>query len=245
MKDKRLLFCLAHAGASASKYHRWSRELPGVSVVPLELNGRGTRINSVPHKRFKDAVAQLTEQVISSLRTCTTPYCIFGHSIGAVLGLAVERNLELHGHQALGLVLAGRGTPYYSRVLDRPIAHLSDDELIVQLGVFGGLPDAMITNQEIRELFLPIIRADFALLEDARELDLDRSVNCPVHILNGLDDTTCGNPQAIVNAWASVTTERSTFHTFDGGHFFVDSNLPRIWAIINNVLSETGRVNES
>lgn len=239
MTTDRLLFCLAHAGGAASRYLQWSRRLLDVTVVPLELDGHGGRIEQPPHTRFADAVDQLVGQALEVLGQGRATYGVYGHSMGALLGLAIERELERRGHRATALVLSGRGTPQYRNVLGTPVAHLTDDELIGRLRAYGGLPDAAVADEAMHSLFLPILRADFALLEDGNAADPGAPVACPIHVLNGRDDPTCERSEAAAAAWTLATTAFATFHTFDGGHFFVDANLLSVLGIIGDALFET------
>ncbi|WP_233446937.1 thioesterase II family protein, partial [Ideonella azotifigens] len=54
------LLCLPCAGASATMYLRWRRQLPPwLRVQPVELPGRGSRLDESAATDFETLVAQL------------------------------------------------------------------------------------------------------------------------------------------------------------------------------------------
>lgn len=58
------LYCLPCAGASASVYLRWRRQLPAwIEVLPLELPGRGMRLGEPLVEDFQTLVEQLCEEI--------------------------------------------------------------------------------------------------------------------------------------------------------------------------------------
>lgn len=225
------LLCLPHAGGTASRYHRWTSLVPPhIDIVPLELNGRGDRMSHGFYASFAEALDDLTRRAVSVLEPGDS-FAIFGHSMGAYIALELERRLESLGIRADRLFLSGRGTPAYRNVLSRPARELSDQELIAGLDAYGGLPQAVAGHELMRTLFLPIIRADFHLLEDgARSIDERVPVRSPLVILNGKDDAAA--QQAPPGAWEALSVSGVEFHSYAGGHFFVDENLQSIIQLI-------------
>ncbi|MFJ4823240.1 thioesterase II family protein [Streptomyces bacillaris] len=225
------LLCLPHAGGTASRYHRWTSLVPPhIDIVPLELDGRGDRMSQGFYASFAEALDDLTRRAVTALEPGDS-FAIFGHSMGAYLALELERRLESLGLRADRLFLSGRGTPDYRHVLSRPVGELSDQELIAGLDVYGGLPDAIARHELMRTLFLPIIRADFHLLEDgARSIDEYVPVRSPLTILNGKDDVSA--QQAPPGVWEALSASGVEFRSYAGGHFFVDENMQSIIELI-------------
>ncbi|WP_308311958.1 MULTISPECIES: thioesterase domain-containing protein [unclassified Streptomyces] len=113
------LLCLPHAGGTASRYHRWTSLVPPyIDIVPLELDGRGDRMSQGFYASFAEALDDLTRRAVTALEPGDS-FAIFGHSMGAYLGLELERRLESLGLRADRLFLSGRGTPDYRHVLSR------------------------------------------------------------------------------------------------------------------------------
>ncbi|MEW2195233.1 thioesterase II family protein [Streptomyces microflavus] len=225
------LLCLPHAGGTASRYYRWTSLVPPhIDIVPLELDGRGDRMDRGFYASFAQAVDDLTRRAVAALEP-GDPFAIFGHSMGAYIALELERRLESLGFRADRLFLSGRGTPAYHHVLSRPARELSDQELIAGLDAYGGLPEAVARHELMLTLFLPIIRADFHLLEDgAKSIDERVPVRSPLVILNGKDDASA--QQAPPGVWEALSASGVEFHSYAGGHFFIDDNLSSIIQLI-------------
>ncbi|MEV4085609.1 thioesterase domain-containing protein [Nonomuraea fuscirosea] len=86
----RTLFCLPYAGGGAGAYTGLLRALsalpavPGLTVVPVQLPGRESRIAEPPAftiAEIADEVAPATDE----------PYALYGHSMGARLAFEVVR----------------------------------------------------------------------------------------------------------------------------------------------------------
>ena len=58
------LFCLPYSGASAMVYVRWRRVLPDwLQVCPLELPGRGMRMDEPLQRDIGALAAQLADEI--------------------------------------------------------------------------------------------------------------------------------------------------------------------------------------
>ena len=86
------LFCLPYSGASAMVYVRWRRALPDwLQVCPLELPGRGRRMDEPLQSDIKALAAQLAEEISRDLNG---PYALFGHSLGGLLAFELAHALS-------------------------------------------------------------------------------------------------------------------------------------------------------
>ena len=60
-----ILFCIPYAGGSGSVYYRWRNFLdPSITLYPVELKGRGKRINNGFYENLKEAV----DDIFNSIR---------------------------------------------------------------------------------------------------------------------------------------------------------------------------------
>jgi medium-chain acyl-[acyl-carrier-protein] hydrolase len=104
-----------------------------------------------------------------------------------------------------------------------PIHALPDTEFIEELRRFNGTPDSVLQNTELMELLMPILRADFAMLETyvyAQEPPLE----CPITVFGGLEDEEASLEE--LKAWRSHTIASYNLQMFRGDHFFIQSEQP-------------------
>jgi len=235
------LFCLPYAGGSARVFAGWADGLPAaVEVCPLELPGRGLRFHEEPADRLEPVVADLIGAVLSRAEL---PFAVLGYSYGALLGFELARRLErYHGLRAEHLVVAAMRAPTWPRPED-PVSALSDAQFRRRLAVLGGTPPEVLANDALMEIMIPILRADFTVVDTYRYQGA-APLTCPVTTFGGLDDDTV--PCAALDAWRHCTTGPFARHTLPGGHFLLrtaqDELLARLGAALDTVtLTTTGR----
>ncbi len=130
------MFCLPHAGGSASVYAPWVRLAAPVSLefVPVELPGRAGRL---AEPMITD-MARLVETLEYALLPETTePFAIFGHSMGALVGYELVRRLVERGApQPECLIVSGSGPPGSNEPLQA--GELTDAALVDWIVRLGG-----------------------------------------------------------------------------------------------------------
>ncbi|WP_164744546.1 thioesterase II family protein [Paenibacillus xylaniclasticus] len=229
------LFCLPYAGASANIYSRWSKYItyPGVDIeiVPVELAGRGRRIGE-PFYDGIDAAAQDAAGIIEhELSDYSGPYAIFGHSMGSLIAFEVCRTLQERNVPPTRLFVSGRKAPHLPH--SKRIVHaLPEDEFIQAIMAYEGTPIEVFQHKELAEMFIPILRADFRIVETYRYELAKGLLRIPVEVLYGDED----NTEAEASAWAAVTTSTCSIHRFQGGHFFIHHRTQEVGRHITNTL---------
>jgi medium-chain acyl-[acyl-carrier-protein] hydrolase len=131
----------------------------------------------------------------------------------------VIRELKKRGlEQPFLFIPAGRHAPHLKDP-KRPIASLPEEEFIGELlKDYGDHISGILQNGELREVFIPQIRADFALSETYRYRD-GPPLDCPIVAFAGVDEDDLGTDQ--LNAWSVHTDSRFHASRFPGDHFFV------------------------
>jgi medium-chain acyl-[acyl-carrier-protein] hydrolase len=145
-------------------------------------------------------------------------FAIFGHSMGALVAFELARRLRaLGGPTPLALLVAGMGAPHCPP--SRPPArHLPDDEFIVAVDRYGGLPAAVLESDELLELVLPALRADFEAAETYRYVP-GEPLDVPIVAAAGVEDAFV--PDGTLEAWADHTSVGCEARRMPGGHFFL------------------------
>ncbi|MCX5412440.1 thioesterase II family protein [Streptomyces sp. NBC_00059] len=211
------LFCVPHGGAGGSAFRSWQGRVgDSTEVVPVQLPGRDIRLS----EPAEPSVARLAEQLAGPVRDRAggLPYVLFGHSMGALLVYELGLTLQNASHPPSALVVSGSVPPHVPR-RTAPIHTLPDKEFLTRLGLLGGIPDELLTNEEWQDLFLPGLRTDFEAAETYRPQHSLLS-GIPLIALGGRDDPAA--PPADVERWRDLGTD-VTVRIFDGDHFFVFS----------------------
>ncbi|MFD7524500.1 thioesterase II family protein [Paenibacillus chitinolyticus] len=226
---KIFLFCLPYAGGSSVIYTRWKPLLDsGIELVPLELAGRGRRINESFYESVDEAVNDLLPVVEPYLDKGQAAF--FGYSMGSLIAFElIHRIREKHGHNPLHFFAAARMAPHIQRT--EPPLHGMEPELFkTKIADLGGTPPQLFENSELMNLFLPLLRADFRLVETYAYAEKAEKLDCAMTVFAGKRDKM---RETDVLEWKRHTTGAFTAHSFDGGHFFINDFQKEIVDILH------------
>ncbi|MNT51139.1 Linear gramicidin dehydrogenase LgrE [compost metagenome] len=92
----------------------------------------------------------------------------------------------------------------------------------------------MLDHPALKELVLPILRADFTLAETTRP-DLSAPVSCPLSAFGGLADPMV--PREDLAAWECRTTAAFKLRMLSGDHFFLRDRQGDLAAAISSDLA--------
>jgi medium-chain acyl-[acyl-carrier-protein] hydrolase len=218
------LFCLPFAGGTALAYRPWTHLAPAeIEVCPIQLPGRDNRLAEPAFTRMDALVAALADALEPHL---DLPYAIFGHSMGSRVGFELARLLRDRGApEPRHLFASGSRAPHIPSGRD-DLHVMSDADLKEELRKMGGTPDDMLEDAETMRALLPIVRADFEVLE-TYSFAGDDTIGCDITAFRGASDP-CASREG-TEAWRDLTTGRFALKTFPGNHFFL---MPQGRAIV-------------
>lgn len=147
------------------------------------------------------------------------PYVIFGHSMGALLAALWAQKIQQQGLPApLAVVLSGRGAPGTVPVFPQ-LSEMSDEELAGALDArFGGNSGTMlIADPELRAHYMPLLRADLALVDSADAAKFTERLQVPVVVVRAASDPAV--PEDKAEAWREFTARTFRVETLPGNHF--------------------------
>ena len=224
------LFLLHFAGGNRYSFSSMLQFLRDFEVVSLELPGRGKRMGEPLLKNFELAAADMYRQIAAQL---TSPrFVLYGHSMGALLCYLLAKRIAQEKLNApLHLFLTGKGAP--SILFNRKIRHLMpQDELVADLQQMGGMPDIVLKDHKLLDLFLPIIRADFQAVESFRYEEPAR-LDLPLTVITGSEESIADEK---IKPWQLETFATVTFRKLPGGHFFIFNYGREILEMITHAL---------
>ncbi|NEZ61090.1 thioesterase II family protein [Adonisia turfae] len=210
------LLCFPHAGGSARVFYDWPELLPSaVEVCAVELPGRGKRLFETPYTDIISLLQILGPELVPFL---DVPFACFGHSLGARIAFEFSRwsqqTVQLTPRH---LWAAAARAPHLPP--DRePIHDLPSADFILELQGYNGTPESVLKNPELMELMLPMLKADFSLLE-TYQYQPKAQLACPITCFWGEQDEIANHTD--VAAWQQHTNI-FTFEAVPGDHFFAN-----------------------
>jgi len=231
------LYCIPYAGGSAEfTYTRLKTILPqNIEVKPLELAGRASRIS----EKFFESIEEVVKDFIKVFRDRNKdkPYAIYAHSMGTVIAYELVRAIKKEGLlEPICLFLSGRQPPHH--IYNRKDIHdLPDDEFIEELEELGGDMKKVFQDEEMKRVFLPILKSDYKMIEEYSFNGEYERINGDIVLFYSKDDVLVKQRNSL-QEWKRYTDRSLELYEFEGGHFFIMNNWNRICDVINKRLIE-------
>jgi medium-chain acyl-[acyl-carrier-protein] hydrolase len=202
---------------------------PEIEIWAAQLPGRENRISEQPFTHLLSLVETLSPAFLPYINQ---PFAFFGHSMGALLSFEVARFLQQGNHPLpIQLFVSGCRAPQLLR-RDEMFHQLPAEAFIAKIRDLTGTPEAVLNNAELMEWVLPVLRADFAMVE-TYTYQASHPLACGITALAGLEDERA-SPEEVA-AWQEQTRHTFKSYTFPGDHFFLHSVQEWVLqAIVNN-----------
>lgn len=212
-------------------FRTWSNALPAdVEVCPVQLPGRSTRLMERPFTEMSPLVEVLAPALSSLL---DKPFAIFGHSLGALVGFELARQLRRqYGVNPVRLFVSAGSAPQVPH-RDRPINLMPAKEFVAHVHRLHGIPMELLAHEELMEIVIPLLRADFTLYETYK-YSAEPLLNCPISTFGGLQDGRVGHGD--LEAWRDETTASFSLRMLPGDHFFLKTAQPLLLQMISQEL---------
>ena len=216
------LICFPFAGGGAWAFNSWADQLPSdiqreTELWSVCLPGRESRRKEPLVTELPPLLEALTPMLTSLL---TRPYAFFGHSMGALVSFELACGLRSEGVAGpVHMVVSGHRAP---RLPDRQIQlhKLSDQEILTKVRSLGGTPEEVLQDPELMEMYLPLLRADFAVCE-SYTYEHREPLSCSITALGGTEDAQVSREE--LSAWSTHTRGSFSLHMFPGSHFFLQT----------------------
>ncbi len=219
------LVCLAFAGGAAAYFRPWEDIVPrGTELWPVELPGHGARFG----EPLIDDMDALAHDLAAALAAhADLPLVLFGHSMGSAIAFATARVLEARGVRPAALVCSGRIAPH--RVKAPDIHKRPDHGIVQEMTRLGGTPEEVLENRELLDLFLPVVRNDYRLIETYHPAG-EPKIAAPIQVFCGDRDEDAS--RAGLLAWAELTQAEFRLDYFSGDHFYLTDRRDQVVAAL-------------
>ncbi|MEP0817587.1 thioesterase II family protein [Trichocoleus sp. FACHB-46] len=227
------LFCFPYAGGNSFIFRPWLNHLPSdVELGAIEIPGHGTRMAEPLLTRMPELVAAIASDLLPHL---DKPFAFFGHSMGAWVSFEVARWLQAHEHLCpVHLFVSGSRAPQLPN-LRSPLHQLPEVEFVAALRRLQGTPEAVLEHTELMELMLPILQADFTVLE-TYTYSPQTPLPCSITAFGGLQDIDV-SPE-MLQAWQTQTSASFSHRMLPGNHFFIHSDQTLLLELLAQELTQ-------
>lgn len=229
------LFCFPYAGGAASIYRAWHQLVPAdIEVCTVQLPGRENRIREQPFTDVGELVQALIPNLLSHL---DKPFAFFGHSMGSLIVYELVHQLQQQiGQMPTHLFVSGRRAPFLPDREAELHALPTDEAFLTELQRrYNNIPAVMFEDADLRNLFVPLLRADFTLVE-RYQYRIATPLACPLVVFGGESDSRTS--RADLMAWQELTQDKFNLHLLPGGHFYLNEQPQALIAYINRYLSQ-------
>lgn len=164
------------------------------------------------------------------------PFVLFGHSFGGMVAAMTAAEL-VHQDLCDNLMMLGISGCPAERDPASPLVHkLENDAFIEYIMDLGGVDDIFLKHRDMLEAQIPLLRADFRILEEA-PLEQVR-VPCAISVIYGANDKLIND--ATANKWKDYTEDTCRVRVLPGkGHFYLDEPEIRqqVWNEVEAIFS--------
>lgn len=211
-----------HAGGSPRFYAHWAAAMPRHQLWGVTYPGRDARLDETMPASLQ-ALASECAACLDPLLDRIRPALLVGHSLGAWVAWETVRCLEqMTPSRSIMTVVSGQNPPDCPPGTD---LHQQDDAaLIDDMNRQNPAHKALWEHPELRQLFLPVIREDYRMLETYRA---EPGTVADLTVVYGADDHEIDS--SVLDRWRHLSRGSCRIRRFPGGHFYLaapDTSLP-------------------
>lgn len=228
--DRPTLLIFPHAGAGASWYRQFSKELSeDFEVIAFQYPGRQDRAAEPLLTSLQDIAAGAFAEFVASEFNRGDAITTLGHSMGALVSFEFARIAEAAGVKVRQVTVLAAVAPH--RAADKPPAPKDDQGLLDHLRWLGGTNADVIADPELVTMTFPVVKADHRAAE-TYSCDRSARIAARIQAIGGDQDPIVS--MADLHGWREHSDDVEVI-MFDGGHFFLLDHV----ADIRDLLSES------
>ncbi|HIW62954.1 MAG TPA: alpha/beta fold hydrolase [Candidatus Stackebrandtia excrementipullorum] len=229
--DGQPVYVFPHGGAGSGAVRDLAAALEGdARVVAVRLPGRESSAHLTCEVDTDVIAATLAAQIHADLGDTTTPPILYGHCAGAIFAYETAALLAADHHGAL--VISSHESP--DRIPRPGVWTWDDVPFLERVAADGFLPPEVIEDEELREICLPPLRADYQAIETHESLC--EVLPWPITAL--LADTDTPVAEDDITSWADVTDAGFTLRHVAGPHHLLTESTDSVASCLRVLLSE-------
>ncbi|MCR5717957.1 MAG: thioesterase [Oscillospiraceae bacterium] len=226
-KAKINLFCFVFAGGSPTFFFVWK------NLFPEEINVLSV-LYPFREKRIAEPMPKTTEELVSDFirdnekMLFGKPWAVWGHCSGALIGFETAAAMQEQGHPASAFVVSGCEAPESALdrlMLSNDFSSITDEDILNDLLLFGLVDPQLVRDEDFRNYFFPIYRADLEMFRNYR-YDKSKKLSVPSIVMHGTEDKMVSAERS--RLWAEVPGGQMEFREFHGGHYFVNDHKEEV-----------------
>lgn len=223
------IFCIPFAGGSASFYREWAEQFyPNTEICAIQLSGREDRLVDDLVVELDKAAEEIYQELLNYQ---DKPFILFGHSLGALICYETVLKLQRRNRREPdALIVSGCGAPHVPP--KEFIYHLPKQQFKTELKKLGGTPEMILEEDEIFDLFYPMLKGDFEMVETYTCKEC-HPVHTKIFAFGGTEDKEVLLDELL--EWEKYTDNDFHYKMFKGEHFFVKEQSDDVIQEIKNI----------
>ena len=215
LNPKVRLFCFPFAGGGVNTYMPWVELMHcDVELVLVQLPGRGSRMLESAHDDMESVINELMQEADFITKI---PYIFFGHSLGSRVAFELACTLQSHNMPLPQYFIASGSRPPHLDVEEKEIYKLPEPEFLQELKELNGTPQEILANEELMQILIPLLRADFKIADTYRATKT--AMPFPMLVLHGKEDIEITLSQLF--KWSELSNVNCNLVEINGDHFFI------------------------
>lgn len=232
-KSQKKLIFFPYLGGYANAFLKLAASFnEEIDVWGINLPGHG----GSKQKVLKDinTVVDLCLPLLTNLMQ--DPCVFYGHSMGGIIAYFLIQRILLDSQYSFkpsALILSACSPPIEFAV--KKYSNLSDDDLLKYIISYEGIPEELIQDKSFLQYLLPILRADFKILESSASLEC-KPLDVPVYYFWGESDKVVPINNAI--KWSNYFVQDIKFIPIqNGSHFFIHNQGEHVVKLVENIFN--------
>lgn len=224
------IFCFPYAGGGATVYYKWYNSFSeDIEICAVRLPGRESRIKEKPYRNMANLIEKLAVDILPLF---DKPFLLFGHSLGAHISYHLARFLRRNSMPCpKHLFVSGARAPHMPKDPTELHYEMEEKRFIKGLIELGGMPEELLKNRELLDLFLPTLRADIEVLNTV-DYSEEEPLDCGITSFGGVFDPKISREES--EAWSKHTNGKFRHEMIPGEHLFINTHREQLINFINH-----------